>query len=60
MVSSEWVILIVGLLTAFIVSIIAIKFLMSYIKKNDFQAFGVYRIILGLIVLACMFTGILK
>lgn len=59
MATFEWVALIVGLITAFIVSIIAIKFLMNYIKKNDFQAFGIYRIILGLIVLACMFTGIL-
>lgn len=59
MATFEWVALIVGLITAFIVSIIAIKFLMNYIKKNDFQVFGIYRIILGLIVLACMFTGIL-
>ena len=59
MATFEWVVLVVGLITAFVVSIIAIKFLMNYIKKNDFQVFGVYRIILGLIVLACMFTGIL-
>ncbi len=45
-------ILIVGLITAFIISIIAIKFLMNYIKKNDFKAFGYYRIILGILVLA--------
>lgn len=50
--SSELIILIVGMITAFIVSIIAIKFLISYIKKNDFKAFGYYRIILGIIVLA--------
>ena len=58
--SSEWIILVVGLLTAFIVSIIAIKFLMSYIKKNDFKAFGVYRIVLGILVLIAMFVGIIK
>lgn len=45
-------ILIVGCITAFIVSIFAIKFLMQYIKKNDFKAFGWYRIILGILVLA--------
>lgn len=50
--SMEFAILIVGLITAFIVSIIAIKFLMNYIKKNDFKAFGYYRIVLGIIVLA--------
>ena len=37
---------------AFAVSIIVIKFLMSYIKKHDFKVFGWYRIILGIIVLA--------
>lgn len=47
----ELAILVTGLITAFIVSIIAIKFLMSYIKKNDFKVFGYYRIVLGIIVL---------
>jgi len=36
---------------AFIVSVIAIKFLMGYIKKNDFKVFGWYRIVLGILVL---------
>ncbi len=44
-------ILISGLVTAFIVSIIAIKFLIGYIKKNDFKIFGWYRIVLGVVVL---------
>jgi len=48
---SEVIILIVGMTTAFLVSIIAIKFLLSYIKKNDFKVFGWYRIILGFIVI---------
>lgn len=50
--SQELIILMVGLITAFIISILAIKFLMNYIKKNDFKAFGWYRIVLGIIVLA--------
>lgn len=41
----------VGCVVAFVVSIIAIKFLMGYIKKNDFKVFGWYRIILGVLVL---------
>lgn len=45
-------IMIAGLLSAFLVSILAIKFLMQYIKKHDFKAFGYYRIILGVLVLA--------
>ena len=48
---TEIAILLVGMLTAFVVSILAIKFLMSYIKKNDFKAFGWYRIGLGVLVL---------
>ena len=36
---------------AFVVSIFAIRFLMSYIKKHDFKVFGWYRIVLGVIVL---------
>ena len=47
----EFAILIVGMVTAFIVSILSIRFLMHYIKRNDFTAFGVYRIILGIVVL---------
>jgi undecaprenyl-diphosphatase len=49
--STEFVILLVGMLTAFVVSIVAIKFLIGYIKKRDFTAFGYYRIVLGIIVL---------
>ena len=50
--SSELIILLVGMITAFLVSIFVIKFLMSYIKKHDFKVFGYYRIILGILVLA--------
>lgn len=49
--SAELVILLAGCIVSFIVSILAIKFLMSYIRKNDFTAFGWYRIILGAIVI---------
>lgn len=47
----EWMIFGVGLVTAFVVSVIAIKFLVGYVKKHDFTVFGVYRIVLGLVVL---------
>ncbi len=52
MTATEIAVLVVGILTAFVASVVAIKFLMGYIKKNDFTAFGVYRIIVGLVVLA--------
>ncbi|URZ05116.1 undecaprenyl-diphosphate phosphatase [Clostridium felsineum] len=48
---AELYILFIGMLSAFIVSILAIKFLIVYIKKHDFKAFGWYRIILGCAVL---------
>lgn len=52
---AEIVIMVVGMVTAFIVSILSIKFLLSYIKTNDFKAFGWYRIVLGIIVIAYLF-----
>ncbi len=49
--ATELVLLLVGMVTAFLVSILAIKFLMGYIRKNDFKSFGYYRIVLGILVL---------
>ena len=48
---AEILTLVTGVVVAFFVSIIAIKFLMGYIKKHDFKAFGWYRIVLGILVL---------
>lgn len=48
----ELTLLLVAMAVSFIVSILVIKFLMSYIKKHNFKAFGYYRIVLGIIVLA--------
>lgn len=48
---AELSILLAGCITAFIVSILAIKFLMGYIKKHDFKVFGWYRIALGVVVI---------
>ncbi len=52
---AEVLILVVGMATAFVVSILSIKFLLRYIKKNDFKLFGWYRIALGILVLAYLF-----
>lgn len=49
--SSELIVLIVGVLIAFVVSVAALKFLTGFIKKHSFAVFGWYRIILGAIVL---------
>ena len=62
MTSTEIMVLVIGVVSAFVMSVVSIKFLMGYIKKNDFSAFGWYRIIVGLVVLAIFalqFGGIL-
>ena len=53
----ETVVLLVGTFVSFVVSVLAIKFLLSYLKKNDFTAFGWYRIILGIILIGYWFIA---
>lgn len=55
--ANEAMILIVGMVVAFVVSIVVIRFLMGYIKKHDFKVFGWYRIALGFLVLLCGVIG---
>lgn len=55
----EGMILLVGMVVAFAVSLFVIKFLMGYIKKHDFKVFGWYRIVLGAIVLLCGLFGVI-
>ena len=50
--SFEFLLLLVGIAVAFLVSLVVIEFLMSFVKKHSFSAFGVYRIVLGTVVLA--------
>lgn len=53
--AAELVIMVVGMLTAFLVSLGAIRFLMRYVKTHDFKLFGIYRIVLGVVVLLYFF-----
>jgi len=56
--STEWAVFVVGIIAAFLVSLVAIKFLMNYIKNHSFEVFGWYRIALGVVVLAFfLFSG---
>ena len=55
----EGIILIIGMLVAFAVSLLVIRFLMGYIKKHDFKVFGYYRIVLGILVLLCGIVGLI-
>lgn len=48
---AEMVVLVIGMIVAFVVSVFVIKFLMDYIRKHDFKVFGWYRIVLGIIVI---------
>ena len=50
---SEIITLVVGLVTAFVVSMASIKFLVNFVKRHDFTVFGYYRILLGIIVIIC-------
>lgn len=52
------VLLILGMAVSFVVSIVAIKFLLGYIRRNDFKVFGYYRIVLGIVVL--LYFGIVS
>lgn len=56
--TSEIVILVTGMVIAFVVSLFVIQFLLGYIKKHDFKVFGYYRIILGVVVLVCGIAGV--
>lgn len=53
----EMMVLLSGMIVAFFVSIVAIKFLMKFIKTHDFKPFGYYRIILGIVVIIFFFIG---
>jgi len=55
----EIALLMVGTITAFVVSFVVIKWLIGYIKKHDFKAFGIYRIVLGVVVLIAGFAGVI-
>lgn len=57
--AAEAVILLTGMVVAFVVSIFVIRFLMEYIRKHDFKVFGWYRIVLGALVLVLAAAGIL-
>ena len=56
--AQETVILLTGCVVAFVVSLLAIRWLMGFVRRHDFKAFGVYRIVLGVIVLAYFLVAV--
>lgn len=59
MTSNEWILLIVAMVVAYVVSLIAVKFLVNYVRRHDFKVFGWYRIVLGVLVLAYFYIPML-
>lgn len=53
-------IILIGSIIAFVIAILAIKFLITYLQKNGFRVFGWYRIFLGIVLLILIFTGYIK
>lgn len=56
--AGEWIVLVIGTVVSFLVSLFAIRFLMGYIKKHDFKVFGWYRLALAAVVLIAQFMGV--
>ena len=56
---NEVIFLLVGCLVALLVSLLVIKFLMAFIKKHDFKPFGIYRIVLGIVLLILFACGVM-
>ena len=57
MTSNEWILLLVAMVVSYIVSMLSVKFLVKYVREHDFKVFGIYRIILGIVViLAAIFN----
>ena len=59
MTSNEWMLLVVAMVVAYVVSLIAVKFLVNYVRRHDFKVFGWYRIVLGVLVLAYFYIPML-
>lgn len=56
--SNEWIIMIIGFVVAYFVSVVAIRGLMAYVKKHDFKLFGWYRIVLAILII--LYFGLIK
>lgn len=55
----DWLCLAVGFVVSFLVSLLVIRFLMNFIKKHDFKAFGWYRIVLGVLLIVLVATNVI-
>lgn len=58
MTGSEWILLLIAMAVAYVVSLISLRMLVNYVKKHDFKVFGIYRIVLGIVVLLLFALGV--
>jgi len=59
MTANEWILLAVAMVVSYVVSLLAVKFLTNFVKKHDFKAFGFYRIVLGVVVIAAAIMNLI-
>ncbi|MEO6838004.1 MAG: undecaprenyl-diphosphate phosphatase, partial [Ginsengibacter sp.] len=52
--------LLVGNIVAFVVALLAIKFFIEFLKKHGFRVWGIYRVVIGLILLALVYSGYIQ
>ncbi len=57
--ANEWILLGIAMVVSYVVSMIAVKFLTNFVKKHDFKVFGIYRIILGIVVIGGVLLNII-
>ncbi len=57
--SHEWVLILIGLVTAFLAALLVVRVFLSFISRHSFRAFGWYRIVFGVLILVCVGVGIL-
>ncbi len=59
MTANEWVLLAIAMVVSYVVSLLSVKFLTNFVKKHDFKVFGIYRIILGIVVIGGVLLNII-
>lgn len=59
MTQNEWILLLITAVVSYVVSLLSVKFLTNFVKKHDFKVFGIYRIILGIVVIGGVLLGLI-
>lgn len=59
MIPNDWILLIIAMVVSYIVSLLSVNFLIKYVREHDFKPFGIYRIVLGVVVILAAVSGFL-